>query len=241
MEKLANLMILNLILILGLTACGGKTVVVESTEPNKLSESEKEAGWRLLFDGETTQGWRNYKKQTLSDAWQVVDGTLTFVRRGGGDIVADGEFDNFELKLEWKIKEKTNSGIFLRGNETHKKIYFSAFEMQILDNAAWKKATPLTQAGANYAMYAPSKDVSKPIGQWNKVHIIANKKEVKFYFNGLCTADFIIQSPDWYERLNKCKFKNWKDYGIQPKGLIGFQGDHGGQVFFRNIKIREIK
>src|SRR5688572_31690938 len=93
-----------------------------NTAQNTLSESERSAGWTLLFDGKTTSGWRNYGKQTISDGWTVEDGALT--RTGaGGDIISNDEFKNFELSIDWKIEPGGNSGIFYRASEEKDEIY----------------------------------------------------------------------------------------------------------------------
>ncbi len=119
--------------------------------PNALSSAEAGAGWRLLFDGTSTSGWRAYDKPDMPDGWKVVDGALTRVDRAG-DIVTVRTYRNFELTLEWKVGPGGNSGVFYRAAIGSDAIYFSAPEMQVLDDALHPDGkSELTSAGADYA------------------------------------------------------------------------------------------
>ena len=100
---------------------------------NTLTDEEKKAGWTLLFDGQTTGGWRGYKKEKFPDGWTVAEGSLIRVS-GGGDIVTEGQYENFELQIDWRITEGTNSGIMYRVVETEKTPYMTGPELQILDD-----------------------------------------------------------------------------------------------------------
>ncbi len=203
---------------------------------NTLTDAETKAGWKLLFDGKSLDQWRGYKKETLPDGWKVQeDGS--FCRTGGGDIITKEQYANFELSLEWKISEGGNSGIFYRATEAHGAIYESAPEMQVLDNARHGDGkNPKTSAGADYALIACAKDVSKPAGEWNQVRLVVDGQHVEHWFNGVKVVEYTLGSPEWAELVKGSKFAAWPDYGKATTGHIGLQ-DHGNLVWFRNVKI----
>lgn len=195
-----------------------------------------------LFDGKTTTGWHSYLK-TGPGAWSVVDGTLQLDPKAPdqGDLVTDKEYENYELSLEWKISEAGNSGIIFGVHEdpAFGATYLTGIEMQVLDDKEDednKKANHL--AGSLYDMRAPSHP-AKPAGEWNKVKIYKNHGKLVFWLNGQKVIETEIGSADWQEMLNNSKFKTWKGFAAYPKGHIALQ-DHGYQVSFRDIKIKEL-
>jgi hypothetical protein len=210
---------------------------------NTLTDAERAAGWKLLFDGKTTEGWRAYRGKTMPDKWQVVDGTLTFHPKAsgkGGDIITVEQYDNFELALEWKIAPGGNSGIMYRVAETEDAPYYTGPEYQLLDNAKHADGrSRLTSAASCYALYAPSKDMTKPVGEWNKTRLIVNGSHVEHWLNGEKVVTYEIGSTGWEERVKASKFKDWKRFGKETKGHIDLQ-DHGDAIAFRNIKIRPL-
>jgi len=197
-------------------------------------------GWRPLFDGKTLSGWRGYKRQEAPAGWKVQDGML--VRLGeGGDIVTTDEFDDFELALEWKISEGGNSGIFYRALENTESIWHNAPEYQVLDNTRHQDGKNLmTSAGACYALYPPAKDATKPVGEWNETRIVAKGTHVEHWMNGTKLLEYEIGSGDWKTRVAASKFKVYPGFSEQPKGRIGLQ-NHGDVVWYRNIRIRELR
>lgn len=221
-------------LALSQTASGGGS----ATEPlNTLTSEERAAGWRLLFDGKTTEGWRGYKMDSMPHGWQAVDGELTRVA-SAGDIMTRDKYANFELSLEWKISEGGNSGIFYRASEDDDAIYWSAPEMQVLDDAKHPDGkSRLTAAGADYDIYPSPAGVVKPAGQWNLVRLVVKGNHVEHWLNGKQIVDYELGSPDWEKRVKASKFAPHVHYGRNATGYIGLQ-DHGDQVAFRNIKIR---
>jgi hypothetical protein len=205
--------------------------------PNTLSERERREGWRLLFDGRTTAGWRGYKQTTMPAGWEVVEGALT--RTGATtDIITVDTFRNFELALEWRITSGGNSGIFFRAIEGDGGIYEYAPEMQVLDDAGHPDGrSELTSAGSNFALHPAPRGVVKPAGQWNSVRIRAQGNHVQQWMNGTLVVDYEIGSDDWKRRVAASKFAAWPAYGLAPEGHVGLQ-EHGNQVAFRSIKIR---
>jgi hypothetical protein len=205
--------------------------------PNTLTPAERAAGWRLLFDGRTTDGWRGYKKTSMPSGWTVVGEALT--RSGeGGDIVTTQQFKDFELALDWKIAPGGNSGIFYRASEDDDAIYWTAPEMQVLDDARHPDGkSRLTSAGANYGLYEAPSGIVKPAGEWNHVRIIVNGRHVEHWLNGVRMLQYELLSPDWEMRVQGSKFAPHPHYGRNAAGLIGLQ-DHGDWVAYRSIKIR---
>ena len=203
---------------------------------NELSAEEQQRGWHLLFDGESLQQWRSYREDSVNSGWAVENGCLTRVG-WGGDLITREQFASFELKLEWRISEAGNSGIFIRGDESGRSIHHTGFEMQVLDNAGHSDADdPSHRAGAYYDMIVPDHDTSKPVGYWNKVHIIANGDDVEFRLNGRTTAKFQQGSERWQALYKQSKFTGRTSYGSLWKGHIGLQ-DHYDKVWFRNLRV----
>lgn len=220
-----------------LSACGPEPVISAAECTNALSTQEHQAGWRLLFDGKSLDQWRSYKEEDVDPGWAIENGCLTRVG-WGGDLITREQFANFELKLEWRISEAGNSGIFIRGDESGRSIHHTGFEMQVLDNAGHSDAKyPSHRAGAYYDMIVPDHDTSKPVGYWNQVHIIADGADVEFRLNGRTTAKFQQGSPEWQALYQQSKFTDRPKYGSLLKGHIGLQ-DHQDKVWFRNIRIR---
>jgi hypothetical protein len=206
---------------------------------NRLSASEVAEGWRLLFDGATTRGWRGYRRPDMPAGWQVEDGALTRVA-GAGDIITEETFGDFELALEWKVAPGGNSGIFFRVTEEGEHSYHTGPEMQVLDDAAHSDGrSRLTSAGAAYGLYPAPEGVVKPAGEWNTARLVVAGRHVEHWLNGVKLLEYELQSPEWQRKVAASKFIEWPGYGRAPRGHIALQ-DHGDRVAFRNIKIREL-
>ncbi len=219
----------------------------EARKPNTLTKAEKQAGWKLLFDGKTTAGWRGYKMDKMPPGWEVIDGALVRVRGGAGgkgagggdDIVTTEEFDNFDLELDWKVVKQGNSGVLYHVSEEPITSWHYAPEVQILDNSAHPTRDKRQLAGACYDLYAPSKDVTKPPGQWNRLRILVHGAHVEHWMNGEKIVEYELWSDDWNQRVANSKHKSQAKFGTFKKGLICLQ-EHSDRVEFRNIKIRPL-
>lgn len=207
---------------------------------NVLTEAEQAAGWRLLFDGKSGAGWRGYRKTAFPEkGWAIEDGCL--VRVGpGGDLITDEEFEDFELSLEWRISSGGNSGVFYRVAEEAGPPWETGPEMQVLDNGLHADgANPLTSAGSNYALHAPGKDVTEPVGLFNRARVVVRGDAVEHWLNGEQVVSYTLGSADWEKRVRESKFAAWPAYGTISRGHIVLQ-DHGDKVWYRNIKIRRL-
>jgi len=255
MKTKSIIIVLSLLILPVLPGCKSTSKVSGKKQApvNTLSKAEKEDGWILLFDGKTSDGWRGYKKDHFPNGWQVVDGTLHCIGSGrgeagskeGGDIIYDKEFQNFNLKLEWKISEGGNSGIFYLGQETMDHIYETAPEMQVLDNARHPDAKlgkdGNRQAGSLYDLIPANPQNANPAGEWNSVEIIVYKGTVVHKMNGKTVLEYHLWTPEWNKLVAGSEFPklnpDWAD--VASKGYIGLQ-DHGDDVWYRDIKIKEL-
>lgn len=226
----------------------GRSTLADDPPPNTLSDDEKAAGFKLLFDGKTTDGWRGYKMKQMPPGWKVIDGILTRVAGGeggkgaggGDDIITVDQYDNFELRLEWRVGKGVNSGILYRAIEDAATSWHVAPEMQVLDNAGWGEKETRHHAGALYDLYAPVKDVTRKQGAWNEVKLIANGNHIEHWLNGAKVVECELNSDDWNARVAKSKFKDKPKFAKATKGHIVLQ-DHSGNIEYRNIRIREIE
>ena len=209
-------------------------------EHNRLTAAERAAGWQLLFDGNSLEGWRGYNSEFMPTGWSVENGMLT--RTGpGGDIITEQQFGDFELYLEWLVGPGGNSGVLLRAVEGQEEVYHGAPEMQILDDAGHPDGrSPLTSAGSNYGLHGAPHGIVKSAGEWNSSRIVVVNNQVEHWLNGDKVVEYELGSADWLRRVANSKFAQWPEYGRASRGHIGIQ-DHGDRVSFRNLKVREIK
>lgn len=236
------------------TEAQDSATVEEVAADNTLTSAEQQEGWKLLFNGQNAEGWRGVNKTVLPAAWVVSDGTLMCQGSGkgeagadnGGDILYDKKFKNFHLKLDWKIAEGGNSGIFYLGQEVADwPIYKTAPEMQILDNERHPDAMlgkdGNRKAGSLYDLIPAKPQNAKPAGEWNSVEIICFKGTVVHKQNGATVVEYHLWTDDWKALVADSKFPalNENFANVAEEGFIALQ-DHGDSVFFKNIKIKEL-
>lgn len=247
---------------------GGKQVVrvrLEAESPkvvqataNTLTEEEQAAGWKLLFDGKSTAGWRTYKKTEVGPGWKVEEGTLTRGTLspwvgGAGHLITADKFGAFELSLEYKIATGGNSGVMFHATEESDKPWEDGLEIQILDNQDGRVGQ---KSGWLFELYWPEGelDATRPAGEWNELRLLITPEKCATWMNGKLYYEFVKGSKDWDERVAKRRATTsagtWPgttkrhalppNFGKATSGHIALQ-DHGDPVSFRNIKIREIR
>jgi hypothetical protein len=201
------------------------------------------AGWRLLFDGQTAAGWRGFRAEGFPETgWEITDGTLHHrPGEGGGDLVTEAQFQDFELDFEWKVAPGANSGVIYRVSEEHPNTWHTGPEYQVLDDAGHRDGqNPLTSAGSNYGLHPAPRGAVRPAGEWNTGRILVRGSHVEHWLNGTKTAEYEFGSDDWKARVAGSKFVEWPAYGQSARGHIGLQ-DHGDMVWYRSVKIRPLR
>ena len=207
---------------------------------NTLTDAEINDGWQLLFDGKTIDHWHGYQKQTVPDGWQAVDGELRRIGPGG-DLVSNEEYGDFEFSYEWKISPGGNSGVYYRVDESQSPGWTTGVEMQVLDNARHADGrNALTSAGSVYALVPPKRDTSLGADRWNVARIVARGTKVEHWLNNELVASYDTSTEEWKQLIAKSKFKDMANFAKSLRGRICLQ-DHGDEVAFRNLKIRELK
>jgi len=234
-----------------LSACNSAAPPAATTNADTSSaaktsvDTSSKTGWQNLFDGVTTTGWHSYGKTIADATWKVVDGAITVdtTVKHGADLVSDGTYDNFDLKLEWKISKNGNSGILFYVQEDttkYKETYHSGPEMQVLDNDGHKDGKiPKHRAGDLYDLIKSSTEPVKPVGEWNQAEIIANKGQLELKLNGITVVSTSLWDDNWKKLVAGSKFKDMPNWGTFTSGKIALQ-DHGNTVWYRNIQIKKL-
>lgn len=209
---------------------------------NHLSTEERDLGWELLFDGKVADKFRGFKQESFpTKGWVIRDGTICHEKGGGGgDLLTDAQFGDFEFACEWKVEPGGNSGIIYRCDEEHQYTWQTGLEMQILDDARHGDGkNETTRAGTLYALIPCAYDVTRPAGEWNEARVIARGSKIEHWLNGYKVVECDLESAEHKELRAASKFDKMPDFGKLPRGHIALQ-DHGDEVCFRNIKVRRL-
>ncbi len=195
-------------------------------------------GW---IDLQRPEAWRRFHADSLPRNWRFDTETGVLTRTGlAGDIVTRVAFCDFEFALDWRIERAGNSGVFYRATEAPRTIWHHAPEMQVLDNAAHNDGrNTMTSAGSLYAVYAPARDATRPVGEWNSARIVARGDSVEHWLNDVLVVAYRVGSEDFTARVAASKFREWPAFGLATCGLLGLQ-DHGDRVQFRNLRVRPL-
>ena len=213
---------------------------------NTLTANEKKKGWQLLFDGKKTEEWHGYNMKDFPDCWTIEDGSLTMKTEGGKeslDIVTNEPYQSFALSLEYKLTKGANSGIIFQIAEDpkYKFPYETGPEFQIIDHENWPDKLEDWQInGANYAMYPPIARPYKPVGEWNHLFLVVDGNYVTQMLNDVVVVKYEKNSEEWEKLRNSGKWADFPDWGKYDEGYISLQ-NHGTKVFFRNIKLKNLK
>ena len=205
--------------------------------------AEKSAGWQLLFDGKSTEGWRSYGKKTFpTKGWKAEDGILKKVGgERGGDIVTERQFDDFELAWDWRIAKDGNNG--LKYLVTEERSNGPGHEYQLLDDDGHPdgKRGLKRQTGSFYDVLPPKKErkLNAP-GEWNTSHLLIQGNHVEHWLNGEKVLEYELGSDALLAAIAQSKFKDAKGFGLKIRGRIMLT-DHGDECWFRNVRVRELK
>lgn len=210
---------------------------------NVLTDEEKAAGWVLLFDGQTMNGWRSFKNSE-QDCWDIQDnalhckGAMDADKRA--DILTTEQYENFEFVFDWKISPGGNSGVMYRATEEFDAPYYSGPEYQVIDDAGYKgDLSEMQKVAANYDMHVAENKTAMPVGEWNTSKIILNGNHCEHWLNGTKVLEYEFGSDDWKARKAASKWKDAAGYGMATTGHIDLQ-DHGHEVWYRNLKIKTL-
>ena len=253
--KFRQIILFSIVFVIGLAGCSQKAR--EKNEVNTLSEKEKEEGWRLLFDGRSTKGWRGVFKENIPEhGWKVMDNTLSVnipydsTAPRAGDIITIEQYGDFDLKWEWRLINKgDNSGLkyYYKEYDEDQNRYGLGLEYQLIDDKEHvgieegrMKPNDYHTLGALYELYAPSESKKvMPLGEWNTSRIVSANNHVEHWLNGEKILEFERGSADFMEKVKASKFRDAEGFGLFEKGHIMLQ-DHGGAIQIRNMKIREL-
>lgn len=210
---------------------------VDDANANTLTDQERKAGWHLLFDGKTLNGWHNFKKPDIRPGWKVQNGALVCADpHDASDLVTIGKYDWFELSIDYNISPAGNSGIMFHVTDDGSAVWQTGPEVQLLDN---KEGKDPNKAGWLYQIYTTDTDATKPAGEWNRLLILISPEKCEHVMNGVKYFEYVLGSEDFNARVAKSKFGKMPYFHKANSGYLSLQGDHG-QVSFRNIKIRPI-
>ena len=247
--KYLKKMILALLVGMVVLGCTKK----QEQEANEAPVEEKpalEEGWVSLFDGTSLEAWRTYLKDSVTGDWEISGGALVYrpnsdSAHGMNNLITKKKYGSFELALDWKIEKDGNSGVFYGILEDAKYVvpYMTAPEVQLRDYSSNPDFNDNKQmSGAIFGIIGPKLDVARPAGEWNElfIRIDREKNEGRVRLNGVELFSYPVRGEQWKQMVEDSKFKDWEGFGVEQTGHIGLQ-DHAHEVWFRNIRIKELK
>ena len=230
------------------------SALANAQQENALTPQEKTDGWQLLFDGKDLNGWHSFQQQGPGKDWSVQDDAIILKKRNSdpatdyADLVSNGEFANFDLKLEWKAKPCIDSGVmfYVQESPKYKQTYVTGLEMQIADLSCTVPDSReiLRRSGDLYGLISTKVNTVKEAGEWNQFEIISDHGHLQLIQNGQAITTQLWDDA-WSQLLAQSKFSKWTDFGTFRNGHISLQGteDKGDseiKLYFRNIKIKSL-
>ena len=218
--------------------------IMASDAPNTLTAAEKAAGWRLLFDGTSTNGWRGYHKPDMAGLrWVVKDGAICLPPADGSDtlghrdVISTDRFSDFELTWQWQVQSGSNSGVKYFVVEEGKAAI--GHEYQIIDDGKHPDAKVSTerQTASFYDVKSATSRPTKPIGEWNTSRVIVAGNHVEHWLNGTKVLEYELGSPEILAAVQDSKFNKTAGFGTKKPGHLLLQ-DHGDAVCYRSIKVK---
>ncbi len=242
---------LFLTLLIGMAMLGCKKDAVKEAAEAPVSEKPiLEEGWVSLFDGTSLDAWRTYLKDSVTGDWEISEGALVYrphpdSAHGMNNLITKKKYGSFELALEWKIEKDGNSGVFYGILEDEKYVvpYMTAPEVQLRDYSSNPDFNDNRQmSGSIFGIIGPEQDVARPAGEWNEllIRIDREQNEGRVTLNGVELFSYPVRGEQWKQMVEDSKFRDWEGFGIEQTGHIGLQ-DHAHEVWFRNIRIKELK
>ena len=216
-------------------------------QQNTLTAKEKQEGWKLLFNGKDLQGWHSYLQKKPGKAWQVEDEAI-FINESDKnadktDLTSNEEFENFDLKLEFKTDTCANSGVIFYVHESpeYKNTWETGPEMQIDDVVCGPDhLSKMNRMGTLYDLYPVDSEYVGPSGKWYEFEIKADHGHLQLFEDGHKVVDAQMWNQHWKDLIAAVKFKDMPGFGTFHKGHIAFQGTENGKIWFRNIKIKSL-
>lgn len=226
----------------------------DSTSLNSVATpalAGSDSGWISLTDGKSLNDWHTYGKKSAGAAWNIDSGAIHlqpgakngYQTAGGGDLVSNDTYGNFDLLLEWKIQHKANSGIMIFVQEDtskYKETWNTGPEIQVCDRDSNEDAHSFKhEAGDLYDLIASTRMSAAAPLEWNQVEIISNRDSLNVYLNGVHTLSTPLWDEQWRKLIQGSKFKTMPGFGIFHSGHIALQ-DHGEEVWYRHIRVKKL-
>jgi hypothetical protein len=230
------------------------SALANAQQENTLTPQEKADGWQLLFDGKDLNGWHSFREQGPGKDWSVQDEAIMLKKSNSdgekdyADLVTDGEFANFDLKLQWKAKPCIDSGVmfYVQESPKYKQTYDTGLEMQIADLSCTVPDSReiLRRSGDLYGLISTKVNTVKDAGEWNQFEIVADHGNLQLIQNGQAISTSLWDDA-WRQLVAHSKFAKWPDFGTFRNGHISLQGtekkgDSEIKIYFRNIKIKSL-
>jgi hypothetical protein len=228
--------------------------MANAQQENTLTQQEKTDGWQLLFDGKDLSGWHSYAQTGTGKDWSVQDGAIMLKKKKSdlaadyADLVTNEQFENFDLKLQWKARPCIDSGVmfYVQESPKYKDTYDTGLEMQIADLACTVPDSReiLRRSGDLYGLISTKVNTVKAAGEWNQFEIVADHGHLQLIQNGEVLSTQLWNDA-WRQLVAHSKFAEWPDFGKFHTGQISLQGteDKGEsqiKLYFRNIKIKKL-